>query len=248
MSLIMLGLKYTAASLGGPTTAHVLGLLVVASLKGSVLVVLAWLLTRGLRSASAAARHLVWASAMGGMLLMPVLTGVVPSLRVSGLPAVSVPAAADLVPPPALEIGARPSVAPLAPNAVALSPDVVSTPTVSFAQWLPLIWLSVASLVLLRLVLGTWRLSYWTRRAHVVDDGAWLALVQRLAGRLRITRPITLLRSEQACVPMTWGVVYPTVLLPIDADNWTKERRTIVLLHEREPRAVADDVGATRPV
>src|SRR4051812_10149324 len=31
---------------------------------------------------------------------------------------------------------------------------------------------------------------------------------------------------------MTWGIVYPTVLLPIDADEWNDERRSIVLLHE----------------
>ena len=59
------------------------------------------------------------------------------------------------------------------------------------------------------------------RRASIVDDGDWLLLAQRLAHRLDISRPVTLLRSDRSCVPMTWGLVYPTVLLPTDADDWT---------------------------
>jgi hypothetical protein len=31
---------------------------------------------------------------------------------------------------------------------------------------------------------------------------------------------------------MTWGVVYPRILLPADADSWLSGRRTLVLLHE----------------
>ncbi len=31
---------------------------------------------------------------------------------------------------------------------------------------------------------------------------------------------------------MTWGTVYPVVLLPAEADGWNKERRTVVLAHE----------------
>jgi hypothetical protein len=76
------------------------------------------------------------------------------------------------------------------------------------------------------------QLSVWTRRAYAVDDAGWLSLVQRLAHSMGIARPVTLLRSERACVPMTWGIVYPRVLLPTDADTWTSDRRTIVLLHE----------------
>ena len=106
------------------------------------------------------------------------------------------------------------------------------TRTIDIMALLPLLWAAGAALLLLRLAAGTLRVAVWTRRARAVDDGSWLALVQRLAARLGITRPITLLRSERACVPMTWGVVYPTVLLPTDADEWTAERRTIVLLHE----------------
>src|SRR2546430_11025026 len=55
-----------------------------------------------------------------------------------------------------------------------------------------------------------------------VEDGVWLSLTQRLANRLGVTRPLTLLRGERLAVPVTWGVVYPAVLLPQDR---SEERR-----------------------
>ena len=60
----------------------------------------------------------------------------------------------------------------------------------------------------------------------------WLSLTQRLANRLGVTRPLILLRGERLAVPVTWGIVYPAVLLPQDADSWSEERRRFVLVHE----------------
>ena len=60
----------------------------------------------------------------------------------------------------------------------------------------------------------------------------WLSLTQRLANRLGVARPLTLLRGERLAVPVTWGIVYPAVLLPQDSDTWTEERRRFVLVHE----------------
>ena len=108
----------------------------------------------------------------------------------------------------------------------------VVPPSLNTTQILSLLWAAGALLLLLRLALGMVRVSMWTRRARAIDDGHWLTLVHRLASQLCVARPVTLLRSDRACVPMTWGVVYPTVMLPAEADEWTVERRTIVLLHE----------------
>src|SRR5262249_2331131 len=33
-------------------------------------------------------------------------------------------------------------------------------------------------------------------------------------------------------IPVTWGILYPVVLLPSDADSWSEERRRYVLVHE----------------
>lgn len=226
----------------GSAISKLLGVVVGASLKGSLLLLVAWALTRVFRNAPASLRHLVWAAALGGMLVIPILRAVVPSVGVAVLPAIGMPTA-DVVRPVISELSelrtnteAR-RVASLDEETAGaeLAPLRIVGPTFDWRdvmRYAPFAWLFMVAVVLARLALGTIRISIWTRRARPVDDAAWLSLAQRLAARLQIARPVTLLRSERACVPMTWGVVYPTVLLPVDADEWPSDRRAIVLLHE----------------
>jgi beta-lactamase regulating signal transducer with metallopeptidase domain len=94
------------------------------------------------------------------------------------------------------------------------------------------LWALGAAAVLLRLAAGTVIVSRLARRGRRVDDGGWLSLAQRLASALRIDRPLTLMRGDRLGVPVTWGVVYPVVLLPEGADEWPEERRHYVLVHE----------------
>jgi beta-lactamase regulating signal transducer with metallopeptidase domain len=102
----------------------------------------------------------------------------------------------------------------------------------SFGRVLLVLWALGAAAVLLRLAAGTVIVSRLARRGRRVDDGGWLSLAQRLASALRIDRPLTLMRGDRLGVPVTWGVVYPVVLLPEDADEWPEERRHYVLVHE----------------
>ncbi|MHB1713117.1 MAG: hypothetical protein ACYCV7_17305 [Acidimicrobiales bacterium] len=57
--------------------------------KGAVLLFAASLITMAMRKASAAARHLVWAIALCGVLMLPLFSVVVPSLRLPILPPVT---------------------------------------------------------------------------------------------------------------------------------------------------------------
>jgi beta-lactamase regulating signal transducer with metallopeptidase domain len=102
----------------------------------------------------------------------------------------------------------------------------------SLGRVLLVLWMLGVAAVLLRLAVGTVIVSRLARRGRRVDDGGWLSLAQRLASALRIDRPLTLMRSDRLGVPVTWGVVYPVVLLPDDADEWPEERRRYVLVHE----------------
>jgi beta-lactamase regulating signal transducer with metallopeptidase domain len=94
------------------------------------------------------------------------------------------------------------------------------------------IWLLGCLAILGRFIAGTmavWRIA---RRSDRVADGPWLALAQRTATALGVARPLTLLRSARFGIPVTWGIVYPVVLLPNDADEWSDQRRRYVLVHE----------------
>ena len=219
------------------------------SLKGTVLLFAAWLLTFALRGGSAALRHSVWASGLAGMLLLPVFGRVVPAIHVGWLSDEwSKSVVARSVDQPALP---RPERARLeaaqATAGVTLQPSrSAATPPSGRSvapSWirdlefnLPLVggvaWLSIMALLLLRALAGILQLAIWARRAESVHDAEWLSLTQRLAREMQIGRPVTLLQSDRACVPMTWGVVYPRILLPLHADSWVSERRTVVLLHE----------------
>jgi len=118
---------------------------------------------------------------------------------------------------------------------VATTPQPASTAVTARPGIIPIvaaIWLAGVLLVLLRLAFGTWRVGQLARDGARVEDGVWLSLTQRLANRLGVTRPLILLRGERLAVPVTWGIVYPAVLLPQDSDSWSEERRRFVLVHE----------------
>lgn len=98
--------------------------------------------------------------------------------------------------------------------------------------WLLLIWASGAGFVLGRSLLGSFGVRRLARRATPIYDIEWLDLADELGDRLFLRRPVRLLRSAQAAMPMTWGTWRPVVLLPDTADAWAPVRRRCVLLHE----------------
>ena len=228
-----------------------------AALRGAVVLLAALVLTVLLHRRSAALRHAIWAGAIAAQLVLLALAVWGPRWRVAAPEVVSA-----LVPPSAQQSAPAPKSAPPANPAarvpgpggtryVVTSPDSlavartsgVSSSTaerapaparaaLSLARALLVLWMLGAAAVLLRLAVGTVIVSRLARRGRRVDDGGWLSLTQRLASTLRIDRPLTLMRGDRLGVPVTWGVVYPVVLLPDDADEWPEERRRYVLVHE----------------
>lgn len=94
------------------------------------------------------------------------------------------------------------------------------------------IWLLGVLVALVRLAVGTVRMARRARDAELVADPMLPSDVQRLARGQGIRRPITVLQARQECVPVTWGIVYPVLLLPPSAAQWSAERRRVVLQHE----------------
>ncbi|HMI44030.1 MAG TPA: M56 family metallopeptidase, partial [Gemmatimonadaceae bacterium] len=228
-----------------------LPVLIDAALKGAILVLIAAVAAYLLKNRSAAARHAAWTAAVIGHLAIPALVLLLPAWKMPLLPAASwmrPEAAAPIIAPsvtngkPTGDAGKQAvsatagAISTEARNSnVATAPQPASTAVITRPGIIPIvaaIWLAGVLLVLLRLAFGTWRVGQLARDGARVEDGVWLSLTQRLANRLGVTRPLILLRGERLAVPVTWGIVYPAVLLPQDSDSWSEERRRFVLVHE----------------
>jgi carboxyl-terminal processing protease len=221
--------------------------------KSTLILAAAALLVLALRRRSAAARHCIWLATYVGMLVLPILTFTLPSwtldLGVMSSPADSARELAAFSPTfeanrlalghlaePVQQLAAAqealiqpgfalPPAPPAAPT-LALSPVVV--------EWFTLrkIWVAGLVLTLSPLVAGCWALWRLRRQARPAADARLLEAARSLALELGIHRPVQVLLSTGRCMPMTWGVFRPVLLLPRSAERWPPERLRSVLLHE----------------
>ena len=169
----------------------------------------AWML----RSASAAIRHFVWTAAFAAVLLLPAAMRVGPRFPMAPTP-----------------------VAATATTVVRVTPARVPPPTVPVRNGRPAqfpwtgLYIAGMLLVLTRFVGGAVRMRSMVGRAAPANY-AWRAGA-KVREELGIERAVRLLESEQAEVPMTWGVGRAIVLLPAAAREWPAARLHAVLLHE----------------
>jgi beta-lactamase regulating signal transducer with metallopeptidase domain len=217
------------------------------ALRATVLLFGAWAATKLLRQASAATRHLIWTSAIAGVLALPFLTFLVPAWNV---PVVSIAATADAPLEPITSIASSsvaptqtgaaqnttPLPAPAASIAVARADAAGITEALSSLvngrDVIAIAWLFFAVVMLARLAVANARVSSWHRSSRPVEDGRWHTLLRRLTREYGIERPVVLLEHGQTDVPVTWGIVYPVILLPASAEDWDEEQRVAVLTHE----------------
>jgi beta-lactamase regulating signal transducer with metallopeptidase domain len=191
-------------------------------LRSTLLIGAAWAAATALRKAgsSAAVRHMAWLLGIVALLALPVLWWLVPVLRLPILPADAATAAAAASPastlPSVLTGSVSPGVAAHSGWIIALS---------------ALYALGTATL-LLRLIVGRWKLRRLWSDAGTVSDPAWDRLLSRLSSGMQLSRRVQLRISRGPAVPMTWGTLAPKVLLPAEACDWPPERRRLVLLHE----------------
>lgn len=217
--------------------------LLATALKAMLVLLLAVGVTAALRRASAAQRHLVWALALLGILVLPVLALVVPGWRV-GLPPTQPPLIVVAPAPPAslaeLSLRGPATAASLLPATAsprtaepAPAPDHVASSAVpGLASWLVLAWAAGTALTAVPLATGLLLLGRARRRLRPFADRRLRELLDQLVRELGLRRSVRLLESTGRAMPATWGVWRPVVLLPRDATGWSAERLRAVLLHE----------------
>ena len=229
-------------------------LIIGSIVKGTLLLLAAFGLTSVLRGASAAARHAIWSAALVGVIAVPVLTiavpwrvGVLPSEWSTAATAGSGPfSATDLSETPtptptptdwkvagdgaAAPVGGKVTESSASPET--RGPGIASALTRDPWRLALFAWLTIAGLILARILFGMvwmWRLA---RRAEPLSGPAWLLPLGRVTERLDLRTAVRVVRSDAAAMPVTCGVLRPAVVLPEESEDWSEERREAVLLHE----------------
>jgi TonB family protein len=214
-----------------PLTVHsVPAFLLTCVVKATIVWALAGCATIILRRASAASRHFVWAAAVLASLTLPLLSILLPVWRSTTLTR-----AAELWLP------SNPTVA--AQSSQSISPMVIDAVASAFhaGPWIIALWAFGAGVVELRLLCGFIRCIAIARKSQTIRSEDWINDAAGIARAFRIRRPVRLLQSSDlAAMPLTWGLLRPTIFLPACATDWTRERRRIVLSHELAHIARAD--------
>jgi beta-lactamase regulating signal transducer with metallopeptidase domain/protocatechuate 3,4-dioxygenase beta subunit/5-hydroxyisourate hydrolase-like protein (transthyretin family) len=100
------------------------------------------------------------------------------------------------------------------------------------ATWFLLVWAVGAIGIGCFGAVGAWFVFRAGRTGSELRDGAAWEMLQDLRQRLNISRPVRLIVSARAMMPMTWGIFRPRLLLPVESAKWDHDRLHAVLLHE----------------
>lgn len=210
-------------------------ILLIATFKATVMLAGAGVAGRVLKNSSAAFRHVVWCVGIISSLVFVVGANRLEQWRVPVFPEpISSPKRWAIQNDefvsknqPALAVVQNESRSGTVP-----AQTVDDKVSVSWRSLVLMVWLIGALLVLARFVAGTLRVRRLVRSATALTDPSWSGLINELSRRLKLARSVRVLRSQQSVMPMTSGVWFPIVLLPPDADEWSLDRRRVVLLHE----------------
>ena len=187
--------------------------------------------------------------AAGALLALPVASALLPAWRLPVLSGAARPAA-NVVPRLAVSmpvVAASADRAGGAPqphllktaSAPALPAAAPTDRTPAASGWMMrltsvalLVWLAGVGLALGRLALGAIVIRRVGRRASLVTDDSWHALLERCARELGLRRLPLLLKSRAVTAAVVYGYRRPIVVLSADADAWPYEQRRAFLLHE----------------
>ncbi len=94
------------------------------------------------------------------------------------------------------------------------------------------LWLAGLAYLLARLAAGLAGARRLSRQGTLVDDASWRAIMRRFLESIPLARPVRLKRHDEVALPLTWGVIRPTVIVPAASDAWSDEERSSALFHE----------------
>jgi TonB family protein len=172
--------------------------------KATAVMAAAFAANYALRRGPASVRHFVWTVALAVLLVLPLVIGMGPKWSAA------VPAVTETSDVTVVVRGSQPAPPRRIPYEA--------------------LYLLGALAVAGRFGIGIGRTWKMVRSSQLATHAA--ALADELRHALGIGRPVRVLETAEAPVPMTWGILHPVALLPESAREWPQGRLHAVLLHE----------------
>lgn len=97
-----------------------------------------------------------------------------------------------------------------------------------------MVWLAGTAVIGARILAGFMRLRAVTRMARPLEDLSLRVRAHGIATDIGVHRQLRLLEGDAAAMPITFGLLRPTLLLPSSARDWTRAWQNAVLRHELE--------------
>ena len=226
------------------------------ALKGTLVLGLGLAAVRALAGTPAAVRHALLVATVAAAAVLPALTVALPDWNVpllaerdgavaaaptrapmsgSSTPAVASPTAGSAARPSAVADEALADPGHRAGPTPAMRDLSLPPSRAAEYPWLRALlaaWGTGALFVLARFAIDSTRTRALVRDAVQAPDGMHARLAARIAERMGVQRRVRVLFSEGLSVPVTWGILRPVVVMPLEAWEWPSERIRIVLLHE----------------
>lgn len=94
------------------------------------------------------------------------------------------------------------------------------------------IWGVGSCVYLVQLIYQILAVRHKLRRSTLLVSSNWCSQLELAAHRMGVRTKVGLKRHSGSISPMVVGWLNPTIVLPVDAEAWSNERRSLVLLHE----------------
>ena len=104
-----------------------------------------------------------------------------------------------------------------------------------FSRWrasLAIVWAAGALLALLPILVAIAKVRLLARSASPITNGRWTRIIRETPSIRHLESRVRILESDETSMPMTWGIVHPTLLVPAKADEWSDWKCRNILLHE----------------
>ena len=94
------------------------------------------------------------------------------------------------------------------------------------------LWLAGVVLSLLPLATAMARVRMLEAKARVPGSSRWTSLIEKTPAISHLSGRVRVMESERTTMPMTWGIVTPTLLVPSASERWSEWQCRNILLHE----------------